>query len=194
MILDSALTWEPQVRSVVGKVKSILYRLRRMSGFTDAALRAKLVSTLIFPQFDYCAATYVDLPGTLDSKLQIALNCCVRFVYGIGTRTHITPYRLELGWLTTRDRRLFLSSRLLHKILLTSTPPYLSSLLSFQIRSRPSRIFGPQLNIPFSTSLQYTRSFIPHTSNFWNSLPPDLRLADSSPVFKSHLKSLLLQA
>lgn len=194
VIMDCDLTWEPQVLAVVGKVKSALYRLKRMSPYTDLTLRTKLVQSLIFPIFDYCAMTYGDLTSSLDSKLQVTLNSCVRYVFELGVRTHVTQYRLQLGWLSARNRRLQLSAGALHKTLLSSSPDYLSSRLHFQTRQRPSRISGPQLSIPFTTSAQYASSPLPYISKFWNSLPPTLRLSDSLPIFKSQLRSFLLRS
>ena len=143
-----------------------------MHAFTDLQLRYKLVTSLIFPLFDYGAAVYGDLPGVLDSRLQVALNSCLRFVCGLGWRDHVSPSRLELHWLTTRNRRLYLSTRLLHKTLLTSTPDYLSTHIQIQVPPHPPRCVGPQLKIQFSSSQLLQDSFLTHTSNFWNSLPP----------------------
>lgn len=194
ILMDSALTWGPQIDSICNKVNSVLYRLKRMSAFTNKEIRCKLISTLIFPLFDYCAAVYGDLSGTLDSKIQVALNSCVRHVEGLGWRTHITPYRIELGWLSARNRRLYLSSRLVHKILLTSCPSYLSNLFKYTNPIYPSRREGPQIKVQFTTSQQLLDSFSTHIANFWNGLPPSLRMVESVEAHKKHLKKFLLQS
>ena len=190
--LDSQLTWEPQVSGVVRRVNGVLYRLRRMSRYTDEQLRAKLITTLVFPHFDYCAAVLGDIPGTLDTRLQISLNSCVRYVFNLSWREHVTPHRLKLNWLSARNRRLFLSSRLLHKTILTSSPDYLKARTSFLNPTRPSRRAGPFLIIPFSTSQQYLDSFTISTSRFWNTLDAPLRQAESIDQFKTMLKRFLL--
>lgn len=192
--MDSALNWEPQTLQTISRVKSVLYRLRKMSAFTDIELRSKLVATLIFPLFDYCAAIYGDLSGKLDSKLQVTMNSCIRYVFGLNWRDHVTPARIKLQWLSARNRRLYLSTRLLHKIIITSSPNYLTHLIKYQVPVYPSRIEGPQLKIEYTNSQQLSDSFSIHTSKFWNSLPPSLRTADTINSFKSQLKSHLLQS
>ena len=147
-------TLDPHVQSTINRVTSTLYRLRRMFFYTDIDLRSKLISTLAFPLFDYCSATLGDLPGTLDSKLQVTLNSCVRYVFGLGWREHVSPYRLKLKWLSARNRRLFLSTKLLHNTLISSSPHYLRDLFSFQSFLYPTRCEGPFLKINFSSSQQ----------------------------------------
>ena len=165
-----------------------------MSAYTDIEFRSNLITTLIFPLFDYCAALYGDLTGILDTKLQTALNSCVRYVFGLGCREHITPYRHQLGWLTARNRRLYLSSRLLHKTLITSSPPYLSDLFEFHEPIHPSRREGPQIKIQFTFSQQLMDSFSVHTAKFWNSLPASMRMADTVSRHKDQLKEYLLES
>lgn len=191
VLMDSQLTWEPHVNATIKKINSVLYRLKRMAKYTDEQLRTKLISTLIFPHFDYCAAALGDLTGTLDSRLQVALNSCVRFVFNLKWWDHVTPHRLKLLWLSARNRRLFLSTRLLHKIILTSNPEYLLNRFSFSTPLRPSRREGPFLRIPFSNSQQFLDSFTISTSKFWNSLPLSLRQSDSIDTFKLLLKKFL---
>lgn len=84
VLMDSTLSWEPQINSIVNGIKVVWYRRKRMSAYTDTVTQAKLISTLVFPLLDYCAAIYSDQPGTLNSKLQTALNSCVTHVYGLG--------------------------------------------------------------------------------------------------------------
>ena len=194
ILMDSALNWEPQTTQTISRVKAVLYRLRKMSALTDIELRSKLVATLIFPLFDYCAAVYGDLSGRLDSKLQVTMNSCIRYVFGLNLRDHVTPSRIKLQWLSARNRRLYLSTRLLHKIIISSSPNYLTHLIKYQEPIYPTRIAGPQLKIEYTTSQQFSDSFSIHTSKFWNSLPPSLRTADTVNSFKSQLKSYLLQS
>ena len=194
IIMDSTLSWEPHIAATIKRINGVLYRLRRMSKFTDEQMRTKLVTSLVFPHFDYCASALGNISGCLDSRLQITLNSCVRYVFGLSWREHITPYRLKLEWLSARNRRLLLSTRLLHKTLLTSTPPYLKIRFSYHTPLRPSRREGPFLGLPFTTSQQFLDSFTIHTSRFWNSLPASFRQSDSIDSFKSNLKAFLLKS
>lgn len=175
VLMDFTLSWEPQISSIINKSKSVLYRFKRMSAFTDTDTRRKLTSHLVFSALDYYAAIYDDPPGQLDTKLQILLSSCVRHVFGLGWHEHVTPFCQELNWLLARNCRFYLSSRLLHKILLTSSPSHLFDLFNFHVLLYASRREGSQIKIQFSTSQQLLDSFSVHTANFWNSLPSALR-------------------
>lgn len=146
-----------------------------------------------FSFFDYCAQSLGELDGKSDSELQKALNSCVRYVFKIGWRERVTPFRLKLGWMTARNRRLFLASRLLHKTILNERPQYLNNLFKFVERSRPTRQIGEQLIIPFATSKSFFSSFQVVTSKFWNSLPNTIRSANNVDSFKKLLRSFILK-
>lgn len=137
---------------------------------------------------------YGDLPGTLDSKLQVSMNSCIRYVFNLNWRDHVTPSRIQLQWLSARNRRLYLSTRLLHKVIVKSSPDYLKNLTELQVPVYPSRRQGSQLKIKHTTSQQLCDSFSIHTSKFWNSLPFSLRTSASVDSFKSQLKTHLLQS
>lgn len=103
MIMDSFLNSEAQILSTISKMKSILRRLKRMSSFIHLKLRTKQVLRLIFLVVDYSSVVCDKLSGVLDSKLQVFPGSYVSFVCGFGWWDHVTPPRLKLHWLTTRN-------------------------------------------------------------------------------------------
>lgn len=65
-----------------------------------------------------------------ETKLQRLLNACDRFVYGnIPRMTHVTPYRLALGWLFPLHRRNLLLAALAFMIVATDELRNLSNRL-----------------------------------------------------------------
>ena len=92
---------------------------------------------LLFPIIDYCCLAFCDLTLELDDKLQKLVNTGIRYIYGVRRNERITPYRLELGWLTTTARRDYLAANLLRRLFNTATPSYLLAFFNFRFTTRP---------------------------------------------------------
>ena len=107
--LDSDLSWESQIQKVKQTTSHILYRLRFFRSYTDEDLRIKLVSSLVLPHLDYCAVVMGEIKAYHNQTLQQIQNSCIRYIFNINWRHHITPYRNQLGWLSASDRRFFLA-------------------------------------------------------------------------------------
>jgi hypothetical protein len=193
--LNSTLNWAEQVRCASSRVNGILWRLKAFSNSLSLDLRSRLVSTLVFPVFDYCAALFTDLTGQQKLKLRRLMNACIRFIFGLRKDEHISHFYDELGWLNADDRREYLTCSLVFNIIHTSSPPYLSE--NFRplhrplshLRSSPSASLD--LAIPFCRTSIYQNSFLSVSCITWNALPPDIREATSLRAFKLSLFSYL---
>ena len=89
-----------------------------------------------------------DLNGNQDSSLQKVLNKCVLYVFNLNSRDRVSAKRRKLGWLISRNRRVYLSVSLLHEVLITGKPEYIDENLQYILRSRGSRRNYPELHIP----------------------------------------------
>ena len=96
VVMDSKLTWKPQVTAVSRKVNRVLYGLRLFRSCTTEALRRRLTSALALSHLDYCSLVYLDVPGELQTRLQRLQNSCVRYVCGARRDEHISSYRTKL--------------------------------------------------------------------------------------------------
>lgn len=193
VVIDNKLNWKQQINQVIKQVNGILYRLRFFRSATSLELRVKLVKTLVFPHIDYCCLVYGDLSGELNLKIQRLVNAGIRYIYGVGSWDHISPHRLNLGWISARNRRKYFAASLLFKILNTGGPSYLARYFSRFVSSRPMRGDVPDLVIPRFSTETLRGSFHVSTANFWNSLPLSIRHATTLSAFKSHLYDLLLR-
>ena len=107
-MFTNTLDWRVHAKHVTRKVFGSLYTLRFFSHALTRDVRKHLTKTLVFPQFDYAASVYNHLDKDRTEKLEKALKACVRFAVGkIPRCDHITPYRLALGWLSAKRRRLY---------------------------------------------------------------------------------------
>ena len=57
------------------------------------------------PIFDYCDVVYVSLSSKNCVRLQKTHNACIRYIYNLNYREHISPYRERLEMCKLIDRR-----------------------------------------------------------------------------------------
>lgn len=69
VVLTNNLSWSEHVKTISNKVNGVLWRLKYYKNSLTVSLRIQLVSSLIFPFFDYCAAVLTDL--TRQQKLKL---------------------------------------------------------------------------------------------------------------------------
>ena len=103
VVMDSKLTWEPQLDAVSRKVNRALYGLKLFRSCTTEVLRKQLVGALVLSHLDYCCLIYLDVTTDLQIRLQRLQNSCVRYVCGVSKCEHISPYRRKLQWLDLRE-------------------------------------------------------------------------------------------
>lgn len=192
VVLDSKLTWRDHVMSVSQRVHSVMYRLRFFRPSTSLQLRTRLVESLVFPLIDYCCLVYDGLSAELSLKLQRLVNLGIRYIFGARRDEHVTPYRLELGWLTCEERRKYFLANLTYKILSLGSPDYLAELFVANMGSRPVRGHVVPLIIPRFGTKSLKKSFYISAAYLWNSLPSSIRDLPSLPSFKAAVREFLL--
>lgn len=155
--------------------------------------RKTLVTSLIFPHFDYCTFAIGNLYDYQFKSLQKLMNAAVRFVFDIPFPQKTSPKRLSLGWLSIKLRYQYLGACVIHKYLETSKPPYFCDKIIKNPFPRQQRS-SHRILIPISSksSEHYQSAFIESVS-FYNSLPLNITRANSFNSFKSLLHSYLLK-
>ena len=132
--------------------------------------------------------------GELNSKLQVLINNCIRFIFNVRKDVHM---RLRLKWLLVRNRRLnFLGCtkyRILHS-------PFALYLTNFSNTLMPRNIRHVRYGtskftcIPPHRASTFAKSFLNSSLNFRNSLPQNIRdaasLSVSKKVLYAHLYAL----
>ena len=79
--ISNTLAWDIQVAKTVARVNATLYQLKLCGHLLPLPMRSRLVASLVLPLFDYCCAVLTDITAVLNTKLQRALNACVRYIY-----------------------------------------------------------------------------------------------------------------
>ncbi len=146
----------------------------------------KLINTFVFSRIDYCNALLAGVSKTTLSKLQSVQNSAARILTGTKTSEHISPVLESLHWLPVRFRIDLKILMLTYKALHGLAPHYLSQLLSVYTPSRDLRSSDSGLLVIRSMG---DRAFSSCAPTLWNSLPSEIRQAESFSVFKSVLKT-----
>ena len=158
-MLDRTLSLRPQVDLVTKKVNKVLYTLRFIRLYTTLLLRQRLIQALIFLQLDYCDIIKMNATNELKRRLQKLQNTCIRYIFGVRRRVHITPYRQRLGWMRSGTRRTYFTAVLLYKVLNFRSPSYLFGMFSKRLSDRPARSVTGELKIPRVNSEYGSGSF-----------------------------------
>ena len=127
-------------------------------------------------------------------QLEIIQNEAGRLVTGAIRGTSIERINSELGWPTLASRRQFLSCVTLHKLIQGHCPSYLTDITPKPLTQNPSYCLrnrtnvGRILEVQTCRSNRTSKSFIPSSTKFFNTLSCNLRELTSLTLFKQSLK------
>ena len=194
-----SLDWQLHAKEVTRKVYCTLYMLRFYKRALNRDNKKLLVESLILSRFDYACPVYHHLDITRTKKLETALNACVRFVVGyIPFRGHVTPHRLELGWLSAMRRREYFICLQAFNVIANAYPSYLTQRFNCRVaidldvrrsERNPPTAFAP----PTTRTEAYKNAFACMAMSLLNSL----RVVEFRPLlaqrFKRELRAALMQ-
>ena len=158
---------------------------------------------LIQPRLDYANAPVClpqtlitlskfveDIPAHLLSQdVQRVQNTRARVVTHTAKRDDITPTLERLHWLPIRYRMDYKLARLTYKIHLSGEPPHLRSKLVDYTPVRSFRYLDKHLFVVSRTTLACaSRAFSIAAPQLWNSLPFEVRDAETLTTFSKRLK------
>ena len=190
----------PRIRSKTGLYTDQLNEnaeLRRISSIhhllTVNATKT-LLSAFVLSKLDYCNSLLCGSSQFILDKLQRGQNSASRLVMKSCKCDHVQPLLRSLHWLPVHSRTDYKISTLCFNTFTDSSPVYIAQLLFVYTPSRHLRSSSDTrtLRIPFVKTKSFGQrafSFIGPTR--WNLLPYGLRHSESSPAFKTALKTHL---
>lgn len=193
VFFDESLTGVHQVNHILQKTYCRLRQLYHFNHLLSVETKKKLVQSLVFPYFDYGDLIFFDMKDVLETKLRVAHNNCIRFIFSLNRSVSITPYRIQLGFLKPQSRRKFRMCLFLFKLFGSSTPAYLRNILVFLDSSHNTRYRFCSLRVPLCHSSYFKASFHLAASKVWNSLDPPIKRVQTLLSFKSKLLDLMLR-
>ena len=189
LYINSSLTWDKQIESIVKKVNfklSIMWQVKELSRqCLDVLFKLHVRSSI-----DYAITVFG--PSLNDSQIKTLDNLtyrAARLVTGAQKYTSSEKLLNELGWENTTKRIEYLCLTQFYKIIHRQTTPLVHECLPPRLNSNypTNRTFQ---HYPFMSSF-FVNSFFPFTIKKWDQLHTDLRNEPDFTLFKIKLKEKL---
>ena len=195
VIFDSNMTMEHQVSNCVKRAYHSLRNLRSIRKYLTKKAAEQLVHAFVTSRIDCCNALLYGLPKGQLQKLQRVQNAAARLVTNTRKYAHITPVLKSLHWLPVEQRLMYKILLITFRALKFSSPQYINSLIEIYKPSRSGLRSSAEfsLAIPKSKRTWGDRAFASAAPHLWNSLPKSIHLSESVDIFKSKLKTHLME-
>jgi hypothetical protein len=192
--LDSTLSGESVATNIIKKANGRLKFLYRYSDLLNTKTRKTLCSALILCYFDYaCSSWYSALNQNYKNQLQVIQNKVVRFILGVGPRTHVGQKELDMvGMLSSEDRVAQLKLNHVFKIFHDSAPDYMKQNFTRVCDLHKYSTRGSPFNFVVPKSKGQARFTFYNTGiHLWNSLPSEIKSIKNLNSFKQAVKTFL---
>ena len=175
--LDSTLRFRDHIvqktRAAFAAIK-LIYNIRHV---ISRDVKLKLCESLVLSHFNYCDIVYsscLDHVGV--RRVQRVQNACLRLVYGLNRRDHVSSVLVRAGWLNMYNRRKLHLLTFFHKLMLTGAPPYLYNKIKFRtdvhnVNVRTRGLITP----PHHRTALFERSFTYNVAKLYNPLPVSVK-------------------
>lgn len=195
LTINKSLTWNETVTTTCNRIFASIHSLKRFALFLPFNVKVMLVKTLVLPHFNYCDVVINDMTVELSDRLQRAQNYCIRFIFNLRRYDHVTPYFHQLGLMKLNNLREYHTLSLLHAIIKSKSPEYLSEVfkLMSEINSYATRRGNSLLTIPRHRTATFNKSFTVTACRLWNSLPDSIKCIEGRARFGAGVKDWLLR-
>ena len=181
ILFDSHLSFDKQISSVCRSSNWHIHDLWRIRSSLDLNTTKTIATSIVHSKLDYCNSLYLNLPVYQLARLQRIQNSLARVVCKIPKHHHITPHLRSLHWLKIPQRIHYKLLSVTFTLLQHHQPSYLAS----QINTQPARHTRSSsiltLRRPPTVKAKLSdRSFHHFIPGLWETLPPSLRLLNTS--------------
>ena len=130
------------------------------------------------------------------NNVETATTSSERLICRRKKHDHVTPLLKELHWLLIHVRPTYKLLTIAHSVMHGLAPEYLAELLDRHHPRRVLRSASAELfSVPFSQTVRHgDRRFSVAVATLWNQLPNSVRMIKTLPLFRTHLKTHLLEA
>ena len=130
MILDSWLNLDSHVRAACTSCRYHTWALQHICRLISEESAQTLACSIIMSRLDYSNSLFYGMPVYVHNKLQSVQNTLARVVTRSDAWTSAAPLLVKLHWLLIHQRISYKLAMLTFRVRTTSTPQYLSSLIS----------------------------------------------------------------
>ena len=185
--IDNSLSWSSHIESTLKKCNSLLFLLNRIKQYLNVSTRKLFYNAYILPHLDYCCSIWGNANSELMSAVIKFQKRAARSILDKPMETPSVELFTELKWMMFPERVRYQKAILMYKIMHNLTPPYLSNIFKFssEVHNRALRsttenlLYVPKPNIEI-----YRKSLAYSGSKIWNSIPEQIRNANSLQQFR----------
>ena len=192
LLIDTDLRFTGHIADKTRKAYAALKLIYSIRDTIGTATRIKLCDSLALSHFNFCDIVYNRcLDRVTENRVQRVQNSCIRLVFGLRRRDHVSSSIVRAGWLNMANRRRYHTLSFFHKLLALKTPAYLYNKITFRsdvhnvnIRSRGC------ISPPQHFTAIFERSFTFTLPQYYNPLQHCMKELTLS-LFKRTLRQLL---
>ena len=189
--MDERLSWEEHINSICSKVSAGIGAMKRVKPFLQLPTLKMLYNAIIQPYFDYCSPLWDNCGIGLKDRLQKYQNRAARVITGSTYDIRSSNLLEELNWKSLEERRKYLKSIFVYKILNGHSAPNLQD--AFCLHNNRDNIYNlrnseTDLALPMPKREFGKRCFSYNGAVHWNNLPHNAKIAASVNSFKYALK------
>ena len=182
MTIDDRLDWSGHIEKVTKNVASGIGAIKRIRNLVPQA-----TLQLIYQALNYCNIVWGNCGITLRKKVQKLQNGSARVLTNSSYDVDAGHLFKLLGWKNLACQQQFQRATMVYRSLHGLAPNYLSPKREVAYNLRDSE---NKLNVPLPRTNYYKNSFSCSGVILWNSLPCNLREAESLGQFNRLLKEL----
>lgn len=190
--IDTDLSFEIHVKNLLQKAHFKLKCLYQNRHLFNSRLKKLLCDSLILSNFTFCDLLYGScITKELQTRIQRMQNSCLRFIYCIRKREHISHTLRWANWLNMHNRYVLHGSVLVHKILCDKKPSYLYRRIKFRTDIHAVNIRRKDtLHFPSHRLQLFKKSFSYVCCKLYNAVPSQFKTLTVG-TFKSSFKKYL---
>lgn len=192
LVLDEDLRFKEHVANLIRRAYCSLRCLYANKSILNNTLKIMLCESLVLSIFNYCDVVYSPCLDLLTSnRIQKVQNSCIRFIFNLRKREHVSHRIREIHWLKMKQRVMVHYANLVHSVVTHKTPNYLSDILiqnsvvhDVNTRNKFKYRIPPHKTALFQNSFAYVGVCV------YNKIPDEFKkLTESS--FKTKIKEFL---
>lgn len=189
--LDEELNWNSQVNAVNKKARYAAINLNRVNQLLPFKSRLTLYNCLVASHFNYADTVWAGCSSYNQSKLQRTQNMAVKSMLGLKRRESSELALKSANLLSLHEKRkiheaVYIQKGLTGKLPTAINEEYKQHLSLKNNRSADRRI----LTIPQHKTQQYENSPLYRTIKTWNSIPQDIKDAETSTFKLTYQRQL----
>ena len=186
--MDERLTWrQKHIDSICSKVGASIGAMRRVKPFVPLPTPKMLYNAIVQPYFDYRSPLWDDCGMGLKDRLKKYQNRAARVITGATYDTRSSALLENLNWKSPEERRKYLKSVFIYKIVSGHTAPNLKGVFCFNndrdniynLRNRETDLALPMPRKEFGR-----RCCSYNAALHWNNLPNVAKIAETVRSFK----------